>query len=158
MKKRFRKIGIAARLTAVVAVILAVFLVPWVWQVAKLAQDKAREEANASMEANTGWLMRDLEVLKGDAARYPAAGTEEYDLLRGNLWRDGVDTPYYNVDTPYIIRYYDENHKRVLIKSPLMLYYHPSSGMDYGIDLSDFSEQSLREMNEAYTSRAFGDR
>lgn len=28
MKKRFRKIGIAARLTAVVAVILAVFLVP----------------------------------------------------------------------------------------------------------------------------------
>ena len=134
-----------------VAVILAVFLVPWVWQVAKLAQDKAREEANASMEANTGWLMRDLEVLKGDAARYPAAGTEEYDLLRGNLWRDGVDTPYYNVDTPYIIRYYDENHKRVLIKSPLMLYYHPSSGMDYGIDLSDFSEQSLREMNEAYT-------
>ena len=129
MKKRFRKIGIAARLTAVVAVILAVFLVPWVWQVAKLAQDKAREEANASMEANTGWLMRDLEVLKGDAARYPAAGTEEYDLLRGNLWRDGVDTPYYNVDTPYIIRYYDENHKRVLIKSPLMLYYHPSSGM-----------------------------
>ena len=31
MKKRFRKIGIAARLTAVVAVILAVFLVPWVW-------------------------------------------------------------------------------------------------------------------------------
>ena len=151
MKKRFRKIGIAARLTAVVAVILAVFLVPWVWQVAKLAQDKARQEANASMEANTGWLMRDLEVLKGDAARYPAAGTEEYDLLRGNLWRDGVDTPYYNVDTPYIIRYYDENHKRVLIKSPLMLYYHPSSGMDYGIDLSDFSEQSLREMNEAYT-------
>ena len=151
MKKRFRKIGIAARLTAVVAVILAVFLVPWVWQVAKLAQDKAREEANASMRASTGLLMSDLEVLKGDAARYPAAGTEEYDLLRGNLWRDGVDTPYYNVDTPYIIRYYDENHKRVLIKSPLMLYYHPSSGMDYGIDLSDFSEQSLREMNEAYT-------
>ena len=151
MKKRIHKIGIAARLTAIVAVILAVFVVPWVWRVAELAQDEAREEAKASMEANTGWLMCDLEVLKGDAARYPAAGTEEYDLLRGNLWRDGVDTPYYNVDTPYIIRYYDENHKRVLIKSPLMLYYHPSSGMDYGIDLSDFSEQSLREMNEAYT-------
>ena len=47
MTKRIHKIGIAARLTAVVAVILAVFLVPWVWQVAKLAQDKAREEANA---------------------------------------------------------------------------------------------------------------
>ena len=89
MKKRFRKIGIAARLTAIVAVIQAVFVVPWVWRVAELAQDEAREEANASMEANTGWLMRDLEVLKGDAARYPAAGTEEYDLLRGNLWRDG---------------------------------------------------------------------
>ena len=58
MKKRIRKIGIAARLTAVVAVILAVFLVPWVWQVAKLAQDKAREEANASMRASTGLLMR----------------------------------------------------------------------------------------------------
>ena len=141
MKKRFRKIGIAARLTAVVAVILAVFLVPWVWQVAKLAQDKAREEANASMRASTGLLMSDLENLKGDAAHYPAAGTEEYYLLRGNLWRDGVDTPY-------IIRYYDENHKRVLIRSPLMLKYRPATGCCYGIDLSDFSEQSLREMNE----------
>lgn len=142
MTKRFRKIGIAARLTAVVAVILAVFLVPWVWQVAKLAQDKAREEANASMRASTGLLMSDPKILKGDAAHYPAEGTAEYDLLRANL------SPYYNVDTPYIIRYYDENHKRVLIRSPLMLYYHPATGCCYGIDLSDFSEQSLREMNE----------
>lgn len=148
MKKRIRKIGIAARLTAVVAVILAVFLVPWVWRVAELAQDEARRDANAVMSMSTDQLMRDLENLKGDAARYPAAGTEEYDLLRGNLWRDGVDTPYYNVDTPYIIRYYDENHKRVLIRSPLMLYYRPATGCCYGIDLSDFSEQSLREMNE----------
>ena len=92
--------------------------------------------------------MSDLKILKGDAARYPAEGTEEYYLLRGNLCRDGVDTSYYNVDTPYIIRYYDENHKRVLIRSPLMLYYHASSAMYYGIDLSGFSEQSLREMNE----------
>lgn len=142
MKKRFRKIGIAARLTAIVAVILAVFLVPWVWRVAELAQDKAREEANASMRASTGLLMSDLKILKGDAAHYPAEGTAEYDLLRANL------SPYYNVDTPYIIQYYDENHKRVLIRSPLMLYYHPATGCCYGIDLSDFSEQSLREMNE----------
>lgn len=148
MKKRFRKIGIAARLTAIVAVILAVFLVPWVWRVAELAQDEARRDANAVMSMSTDQLMRDLENLKGDAARYPAAGTEEYDLLRANLCRDGVDTPYYNVNTPYIIRYYDENHKRVLIRSPLMLYYHPATGCCYGIDLSDFSEQSLREMNE----------
>ena len=144
MKKRFRKIGIAARLTAVVAV----FLVPWVWRVAELAQDEARRDANAVMSMSTDQLMRDLENLKGDAARYPAAGTAEYDLLRANLCRDGVDTPYYNVDTPYIIRYYDENHKRVLIRSSLMLYYHPATGCCYGIDLSDFSEQSLREMNE----------
>lgn len=142
MKKRFRKIGIAARLTAVVAVILAVFLVPWVWRVAELAQDEARQDANAVMSMSTDQLMRDLENLKGDAAHYPAAGTEEYYLLRGNLWRDGVDTPY-------IIRYYDENHKRVLIRSPLMLKYRPATGCCYGIDLSDFSEQSLREMNEA---------
>lgn len=148
MKKRFRKIGIAARLTAVVAVILALILVPWVWRVAELAQDEARRDANAVMSMSTDQLMRDLENLKGDAARYPAAGTEEYDLLRANLCRDGVDTPYYNVDTPYIIRYYDENHKRVLIRSPLMLYYHPATGCCYGVDLSDFSEQSLREMNE----------
>lgn len=141
MKKRFRKIGIAARLTAVVAVILAVFVVPWVWRVAELAQDEAREEANASMEANTGWLMRDLEVLKGDAARYPAAGTAEYDLLRANLFGD-------HSNTPYIIRYYDENHKRVLVRSPLELYYYSATDC-YGIDLSDFSEQSLREMTDA---------
>lgn len=151
MKKRFRKIGIAARLTAVVAVILAVFLVPWVWRVAELAQDEAREEANNEMMLNIEQLMRNLESLKGDAAYYPAEGTAEYDLLRANLCRDGVDTPYYNVNTPYIIRYYDENHKRVLIRSPLMLKYRPATGCCYGIDLSDFSEQSLREMNEAYT-------
>lgn len=149
MTKRIHKIGIAARLTAVVAVILAVFLVPWVWRVAELAQDEAKDLAWARMQASTELLMRDFEILKGDAARYPAEGTEEYYLLRGNLCRDGVDTPYYNVDTPYIIRYYDENHKRVLIRSPLMLYYRPSLAMGYGIDLSDFSEQSLREMNEA---------
>lgn len=148
MTKRIHKIGIAARLTAIVAVILAVFVVPWVWRVAELAQDEARRDANAVMSMSTDQLMRDLENLKGDAARYPAAGTEEYYLLRGNLCRDGVDTSYYNVDTPYIIRYYDENHKRVLIRSPLMLYYHPATGYCYGIDLSDFSEQSLREMNE----------
>lgn len=141
MTKRIHKIGIAARLTAIVAVILAVFLVPWVWRVAELAQDEARQDANAVMSMSTDQLMRDLENLKGDAAHYPAAGTEEYYLLRGNLWRDGVDTPY-------IIRYYDENHKRVLIRSPLMLKYRPATGCCYGIDLSDFSEQSLREMNE----------
>lgn len=141
MTKRIHKIGIAARLTAVVAVILAVFLVPWVWRVAELAQDEAKDLAGASMRASTGLLMSDLKILKGDAAHYPAEGTAEYDLLRGNLCRDGVDTPY-------IIRYYDENHKRVLIRSPLMLYYHPATGFCYGIDLSDFSEQSLREMNE----------
>ena len=75
MKKRFRKIGIAARLTAVVAVILAVFLVPWVWQVAKLAQDKAREEAKASMEANTGWLkrLRRLRLRKGSGTCFRAS-------------------------------------------------------------------------------------
>ena len=141
MKKRFRKIGIAVRLTAIVAVILAVFLVPWVWRVAELAQDEARRDANAVMSMSTDQLMRDLENLKGDAARSPAAGTEEYYLLRGNLFGD-------DTNTPYIIRYYDENHKRVLIRSPLMLYYHPATGCRYGIDLSDFSEQSLREMNE----------
>lgn len=150
MKKRFRKIGIAARLTAIVAVILAVFVVPWVWRVAELAQDEAREEANNEMMLNIEQLMRNLESLKGDAAYYPAEGTAEYDLLRANLCRDGVDTPYYNVNTPYIIRYYDENHKRVLIRSPLMLKYRPATGCCYGIDLSDFSEQSLREMNEAF--------
>lgn len=149
MKKRIRKIGIAARLTAAVAVILAVFLVPWVWRVAELAQDEAKDLAGASMRASTGLLMSDLKILKGDAAHYPAEGTAEYDLLRANLWRDGIYTPYYNVDTPYIIRYYDENHKRVLIRSPLMLKYRPATGCCYGIDLSDFSEQSLREMNEA---------
>ena len=53
MTKRIHKIGIAARLTAIVAVILAVFLVPWVWRVAELAQDEARRDANAVMSMST---------------------------------------------------------------------------------------------------------
>mgnify|MGYP001032500767 CR=1 FL=1 len=148
MKKRIHKIGIAARLTAIVAVILAVFVVPWVWRVAELAQDEAQEEANNEMMLNIEQLMRNLESLKGDAAYYPAEGTEEYYLLRSSLFGDSVNTPYYNVNASYIMRYYDENHKRVLIRSLLMLNYHPATGCCYGIDLSDFSEQSLREMNE----------
>lgn len=148
MTKRIHKIGIAARLTAVVAVILAVFVVPWVWRVAELAQDEAQEEANNEMMLNIEQLMRNLESLKGDAAYYPAEGTEEYYLLRSSLFGDSVNTPYYNVNASYIMRYYDENHKRVLIRSLLMLNYHPATGCCYGIDLSDFSEQSLREMNE----------
>lgn len=148
MTKRIHKIGIAARLTAIVAVILAVFVVPWVWRVAELAQDEAQEEANNEMMLNIEQLMRNLESLKGDAAYYPAEGTEEYYLLRSSLFGDSVNTPYYNVNAPYIMRYYDENHKRVLIRSLLMLNYHPATGCCYGIDLSDFSEQSLREMNE----------
>lgn len=148
MTKRIHKIGIAARLTAVVAVILAVFVVPWVWRVAELAQDEAQEEANNEMMLNIEQLMRNLESLKGDAAYYPSEGTEEYYLLRSSLFGDSVNTPYYNVNASYIMRYYDENHKRVLIRSLLMLNYHPATGCCYGIDLSDFSEQSLREMNE----------
>lgn len=128
--------------------ILAVFVVPWVWRVAELAQDEAQEEANNEMMLNIEQLMRNLESLKGDAAYYPAEGTEEYYLLRSSLFGDSVNTPYYNVNAPYIMRYYDENHKRVLIRSLLMLNYHPATGCCYGIDLSDFSEQSLREMNE----------
>ena len=141
MKKRIRKIGIAARLTAVVAVILALILVPWVWRVAELAQDEAKDLALARMGASTEWLMRDLENLKGDAARYPAEGTAEYDMLRANLFGD-------HSNTPYIIRYYDENHKRVLVRSALELDYYSQTDY-YGIDLSDFSEQSLREMTKA---------
>ena len=38
MKKRFRKIGIAARLTAVVAVILAVFVGLWTFKLIENAQ------------------------------------------------------------------------------------------------------------------------
>ena len=93
MTKRFRKIGIAGRLTAIVAVILSVFLVPWVWRVAEPAQDASRRDAKAVMSMSTDQLMRYLENQKGDAARYPAAGTEQYHLLRANLSRDRVDPP-----------------------------------------------------------------
>ncbi len=59
MKKRFRKIGIAARLTAVVAVILAVFLVPWCGEWQSLHRMKQRFSW-ASMRASTGLLMMTL--------------------------------------------------------------------------------------------------
>ena len=49
MTKRIRKIGIAARLTAVVAVILAVFLVPWVVNTAKQARFDAQDSANSDV-------------------------------------------------------------------------------------------------------------
>ena len=50
MKKRFRKIGIAARLTAVVAVILAVFVGLWTFKLIENAQVVAAYRAG--MEVN----------------------------------------------------------------------------------------------------------
>ena len=140
MKKRFRKIGIAARLTAVVAVILAVFVVPWVVNTAKQARFDAQDSANSDVNNRFRGIDYRLTEKGYDPDNMPSVNTPEYDAMR-------FDVAYYNwrLEQPYLMQYYDGQNKQVVMRSPLLLY-----GADGDIDISDFSEKDIREMREVY--------
>lgn len=140
MTKRIRKIGIAARLTAVVAVILAVFLVPWVVNTAKQARFDAQDSANSDVNNRFRGIDYRLTEKGYDPDNMPSVNTPEYDAMR-------FDVAYYNwrLEQPYLMQYYDGQNKQVVMRSPLLLY-----GADGDIDISDFSEKDIREMREVY--------
>ena len=140
MTKRIRKIGIAARLTAVVAVILAVFVVPWVVNIAKQARFDAQDSANSDVNNRFRGIDYRLTEKGYDPDNMPSVNTPEYDAMR-------FDVAYYNwrLEQPYLMQYYDGQTKQVVMRSPLLLY-----GADGDIDISDFSEKDIREMREVY--------
>lgn len=140
MTKRIRKIGIAARLTAVVAVILAVFVVPWVVNIAKQARFDAQDSANSDVNNRFRGIDYRLTEKGYDPDNMPSVNTPEYDAMR-------FDVAYYNwrLEQPYLMQYYDGQNKQVVMRSPLLLY-----GADGDIDISDFSEKDIREMREVY--------
>ena len=114
MKKRFRKIGIAARLTAVVAVILAVFVVPWVVNTAKQARFDAQDSANSDVNNRFRGIDYRLTEKGYDPDNMPSVNTPEYDAMR-------FDVAYYNwrLEQPYLMQYYDGQNKQVVMRSPL---------------------------------------
>ena len=102
MKKRFRKIGIAARLTAIVAVILAVFVVPWVIHSFMKMKESAQTIASASAQNRVLDMSAQLDSLGYDPEHMPAADTQEYDLLRSQL------ISHLDEDRPYVYVYHNE--------------------------------------------------
>ena len=99
MTKRIHKIGIAARLTVIVAVILAVFLVPWVVNTAKQvwfdAQDSANSDVNNRFRGiDTGTLSgrQVIEARERDIERISKylLETEYFDTARTGIRGAGV--------------------------------------------------------------------
>ena len=142
MKKRFRKIGIAARLTAIVAVILAVFVGLWTFKLIENAQVVAAYRAG--MEVNDiCWRVEHTLVEKGyDPDDMPSANTPEYDKMRCDLAYSIWDS-----EKAYVVQYYDGQENWVTMRSPLLLY---GKNADADIDISNFAEQDIREMREVY--------
>ena len=142
MTKRFRKIGIAARLTAVVAVILAVFVGLWTFKLIENAQVVAAYRAG--MEVNDiCWRVEHTLVEKGyDPDDMPSANTPEYDKMRCDLAYSIWDS-----EKAYVVQYYDGQENWVTMRSPLLLY---GKNADADIDISNFAEQDIREMREVY--------
>lgn len=142
MTKRIRKIGIAARLTAVVAVILAVFVGLWTFKLIENAQVVAAYRAG--MEVNDiCWRVEHTLVEKGyDPDDMPSANTPEYDKMRCDLAYSIWDS-----EKAYVVQYYDGQENWVTMRSPLLLY---GKNADADIDISDFSEKDIREMREVY--------
>ena len=140
MTKRIHKIGIAARLTAVVAVILAVFVGLWTFKLIENAQVVAAYRAG--MEVNDiCWRVEHALVEKGyDPDDMPSANTPEYDKMRFDLAYSIWDS-----EKAYVVQYYDGQENRVTMRSPLLLY-----GKNTDIDISNFAEQDIREMREVY--------
>ena len=142
MTKRIHKIGIAARLTAVVAVILAVFVGLWTFKLIENAQVVAAYRAG--MEVNDiCWRVEHTLVEKGyDPDDMPSANTPEYDKMRCDLAYSIWDS-----EKAYVVQYYDGQENWVTMRSPLLLY---GKNADADIDISNFAEQDIREMREVY--------
>lgn len=142
MKKRFRKIGIAARLTAVAAVILAIFLTPWLVFSVKKAQDKIWNDAAWQVMGVYDTVEQRL-IYDGYVTNdLPAANTPEYEKLRKEL----SATMY--TDQPYVLQYLDGQNRSTVMRSVLYVPYYTSEDFCYEIDISDFSTEALREFHK----------
>lgn len=143
MTKRIHKIGIAARLTAIVAVILAVFVVPWMVHSFMKMKESAQTIASASAQNRVLDMSAQLDSLGYDPEHMPAADTPKYDLLRSQL------ISHLDEDRPYVYVYHDEQEETVVLRSALILDFL-SGNDECKIDLSDFSETALREMHALF--------
>ncbi len=143
MTKRIHKIGIAARLTAIVAVILAVFVVPWMVHSFMKMKESAQTIASASAQNRVLDMSAQLDSLGYDPEHMPAADTPKYDLLRSQL------ISHLDEDRLYVYVYHDEQEETVVLRSALILDFL-SGNDECKIDLSDFSETALREMHALF--------
>lgn len=145
--------SIAARLTALAAVMLALLCALWAWFAWDNAADNIRQDGYDVAHSIAGRVESLLQNLGYDPAHMPEADTEAYWKLKSDL------ALYSSNDQPYILRYSptvsEENASDpIIVRSPFLIlnetagpdgdpvYY--SAGTYYNVDLSEFSEADLR--------------
>ena len=156
MKKRkafWLRRSIAARLTALAAVMLALLCALWAWFAWDNAADNIWGDGYDVAHSIAGRVESLLQNLGYDPAHMPEADTEAYWKLKSDL------ALYSSNDQPYILRYSptvsEENASDpIIVRSPFLIlnetagpdgdpvYY--SAGTYYNVDLSEFSEADLR--------------
>lgn len=135
--------SIATRLTALVALMLALVCALWTWFAWTKAANHIRQNGYDVAHSIAGRVESLLRGLGYDPAHMPEADTEAYWKLKSDL------APYSSNDQPYLLRYFPTENasELVTIRSPFT--FECAEGLHdnltyYHVDLSEFSEADLR--------------
>ena len=134
--------GIATRLTALMALMLALVCALWTWFAWTKAANEVSNNAYYRAKNNYENIMAVLEHKQYDFAHMPYPNTPEYYRLKSDLYE-------VHADSPYSIRYFT-NNETVVVNSAWcvkgLLHYDEPVGYEEGItvDISDFSVDEIQ--------------
>ena len=134
--------GIATRLTALMALMLALVCALWTWFAWTKAANEVSNNAYYRAKNNYENIMAVLEYKQYDFAHMPYPNTPEYYRLKSDLYE-------VHADSPYSIRYFT-NNETVVVNSAWcvkgLLHYDEPVGYEEGItvDISDFSADEIQ--------------
>ena len=134
--------GIATRLTALMALMLALVCALWTWFAWTKAANEVSNNAYYRAKNNYENIMAVLEHKQYDFAHMPYPNTPEYYRLKSDLYE-------VHADSPYSIRYFT-NNETVVVNSAWcvkgLLHYDEPVGYEEGItvDISDFSADEIQ--------------
>lgn len=134
--------SIATRLTALMALMLALVCALWTWFAWTKAANEVSNNAYYRAKNNYENIMAVLEHKQYDFAHMPYPNTPEYYRLKSDLYE-------VHADSPYSIRYFT-NNETVVVNSAWcvkgLLHYDEPVGYEEGItvDISDFSADEIQ--------------
>ena len=134
--------SIATRLTALMALMLALVCALWTWFAWTKAANEVSNNAYYRAKNNYENIMAVLEYKQYDFAHMPYPNTPEYYRLKSDLYE-------VHADSPYSIRYFT-NNETVVVNSAWcvkgLLHYDEPVGYEEGItvDISDFSADEIQ--------------